>query len=464
MQPTPKAALLPLYLELYDRVSPKNRPAAEAFADTIVAELRGQGLDIARLPVCRLKAEFDAAVRQAEQAGACAIVTLHLAYSPSLECIDALATTALPIVVCDTTPAAGYSAADQAWITHNHGIHGVQDMCNLLLRKRKAFVIEAGHHESPGVLERVAGHVRAAEGARRMRCARVGRIGPAFAGMGDFAVESDVLRRAMGVTTVAAAPENVAGLLPAAGSPEVEREIAADRERFDCTGANAESHRLSVETGLAVRRWIEQERLSAFTVNFLAITKAGRLPVMPFLEASKAMSRGIGYAGEGDVLTAALVGALAQAFGDVSFVEMFCPDWQSDLVFLSHMGEMNLDLAAAKPVLREKGWSYTDALPPAAATAAFRPGAATFVDLAPGPDETFTLIAAQVEMVAGPGEDKLAGSVRGWFRPPLPLGDFLAAYSRAGGTHHAALVYGDVTRQMASVAQFMGWRSVTIAA
>ena len=100
--------------------------------------------------------------------------------------------------------------------------------------------------------------------------------------------------------------------------------------------------------------WMEKEKLAAFTVNFLEIEKDCGLPVMPFLEAGKAMSRGIGYAGEGDILTASLVGALASVYPGTSFTEMFCPDWRDNTVFLSHMGEINVDIAAEKPVLGEK--------------------------------------------------------------------------------------------------------------
>jgi L-arabinose isomerase len=45
--------------------------------------------------------------------------------------------------------------------------------------------------------------------------------------------------------------------------------------------------------------------MTAQTIKFGDIKGDPGLPVMPFLEASKAMARGIGYGGEGDVLTAA---------------------------------------------------------------------------------------------------------------------------------------------------------------
>jgi hypothetical protein len=61
------------------------------------------------------------------------------------------------------------------------------------------------------------------------------------------------------------------------------------------------------------------ECFDSLTVTCLGATAP---PVMPFLEFSKAMERGIGYAGEGDALTAVLVGALAsEKREEVHFVE-----------------------------------------------------------------------------------------------------------------------------------------------
>ena len=89
---------------------------------------------------------------------------------------------------------------------------------------------------------------------------------------------------------------------------------------------------------------IEKEGLSAFTVNFREIRPENGLVVMPFVEASKAMARGVGYAGEGDVLTASITGALMRGFPETAFVEIFCPDWKQDKLLISHMGEYNLAL------------------------------------------------------------------------------------------------------------------------
>lgn len=459
----PKIGLLGLYLELYDHSMPEIRPRVNRFYQTIVDEMEKRGIEVTTAALCRLKPEFASAVKSFEDAQADAIVTLHLAYSPSLESADVLAETSLPILVLDTTPTYRFGPdQDPDEIMYNHGIHGVQDMCNLLIRNKKFFKLDAGHWEKSDVLDRVASRARSAQLAVHMRNARVGRIGGPFKGMGDFAVPADILKQTIGVETVPCDPGVIRSLLPAAEDKEVRAEIAADHEKFVTEGVDSEMHRLTTLVGLAVRRWIEKENLSAFTVNFLAIDQGSGLPTVPFLEASKTMARGLGYAGEGDVLTAALVGALSAVYPETSFTEMFCPDWKNNRIFFSHMGEMNINLTDEPPRLTEKPFPYTDAENPVVAVGRFRGGRAVLINLAPGPNGRYTLIVAPVTMTAVNGSDRMADSIRGWFNPEMAVADFLTEYSRAGGTHHSALVYGNAAREIAGFGEMMGWKTVLL--
>ena len=141
-----KVGFLPLYLELYDISSPENRPHINEINLKIAEKLRDSGMELVCAPVCRVTEEFQSAVDDFEREDVCAVMTLHLAYSPSLQSIDALCRINVPIIVLDTTDAVQFdSMTDPAEIMYNHGIHGVQDMCNLLLRRGKKFFIEAGH-------------------------------------------------------------------------------------------------------------------------------------------------------------------------------------------------------------------------------------------------------------------------------------------------------------------------------
>ena len=465
LQRVPKAGLLPFYLKLYDDLLPECRSGFDGFVGRIAAALETRGLAVQAAPVCRVADEFATAVRQFEADGVDCIVTLHLAYSPSLEAIEAFCATKLPIVILDTTMDADFGRSiSPARIMYNHGVHGVMDFASMLRRRRRAFEIVAGHDADPRTMDRAADQVRAVIAAGALRGSRVVRVGNTFAGMGDFSVAEDVLSAKLGISVQQIGLDVLDAAVTNVTDAAVAKEVADDRKRFACALTD-ESHERSVRVGLGLRHIIEAGGYSGFSVNFQAFDRGGRpANTMPFLEISKAMGRGIGYAGEGDVLTAALVGALARAFGAVTFTEIFCPDWAGDTLFLSHMGEISPAVAGDVPRVIFKPFFGGGSLDPAVLTCAVKPGPAVFVNLTPGPDDTFSLIVAPVEVLAEDAslDPAMRDVVRTWVRPQGKVAPFLEAYSRAGGTHHSALVLGDRADAVAAFGRMSGLEGVRI--
>ncbi len=456
MNTQPQAGLLPFYLKLYDDILPDSRAGFTGFVEQIAASLTARGINVQTAAICRLAGEFETAIEQFEREEVDCIITLHLAYSPSLEAIEAFCGTQLPIVILDTTMDA-YFGQDVSpdRIMYNHGVHGVMDFASMLRRRKRPFEIIAGHAADANMLDAASDLVRAAFAARCLRNTRAVRIGPAFEGMGDFALPEPALAARLGVHVQQVDLDELDGAVQSVSDSAVSQEIAQDRSLFACELAE-EVHARSVRVGLGLRRLLSDGRYDAFSVNFQAFDRADRpANTMPFLEISKAMSRGTGYAGEGDVLTAALVGALARAFGATTFTEVFCPDWTGDSLFLSHMGEINPAVAVADPHqpprIVEKPFPFGDSLNPAVLTCAVQPGPAVFVNLAPGPDDSFTLIVAPVEVLADTRHPEMITVVRAWVRPQGGVVRFLEAYSRAGGTHHSALLLG---KRVEAVAAF----------
>ena len=195
--------LLPLYLELYDNVLPEMRPRLDAFYDTIADLFEQKGIRVFRSQFCRIAREFSETITRFEDQGVDCIVTLHMAYSPSLEAIDALVDTSLPVVVLDTTQAYFFGAQQNPdEINYNHGIHGVMDLCNLLKKRGKPYSIAAGHYEQSDVLNRALKYIKASVAARSLRGMKVGSIGGNFDGMGDFLVKDDEMHRRFGVDVI----------------------------------------------------------------------------------------------------------------------------------------------------------------------------------------------------------------------------------------------------------------------
>jgi len=451
--------LLPLFLNLYvDVCSKEDVERITSFADVICDEYKQRSINVVLSDICCVAEDFESAIQTFEKAGVDAIVTLHLAYSPSLESIAAIAATDLPLVILDTTPDAefGFSQISDK-ILCNHGIHGVQDLCNLLLRYNKPFCIEAGHWEKSDVIDRSISCVKGCKAASMFKQSRVGIVGSPFNGMGDFAIPFDILKKEIGLEVITASSEDIAELMPAVDSREVEAEVASDLQHFDNGKYSKKSLQATEASGLGLRRWIEEEHLSAVTINFGDIKGAPGLSIVPFMEASKAMARGIGYGGEGDVLTAAFCGAVAQVMSATTFAEMFCPDWDGNRIFMSHMGEVNLNLIAGKPVLEQRPYPYSPADEPVIVSGCLKPGAAWFLNIAPGANDSFSLVAAPVDVCDSDNNEKIDSGIRGWIQPQILIQDFLKQYSLHGGTHHGVLCYGLTECFVEAFAKSMNW-------
>ena len=437
-----KIGLLPLYIALYDTAAPQLRPVAEKFATEICKKLTAEKLTVIPSPVCCIKSQFENAIRFFENEKVDAVITLHLAYSPSLESSDVLAKTELPIIVLDTTPNYLFDETiNSEAILNNHGIHGVQDMCNLLRRNKKDFEIFAGHYEKSDVCKKAADCVRAIAAAKSLKSIRVGIVGKTFEGMGDFLVSKDTLCK-LGVITVNCSTDDLLRYGKAVTETEIKEEYNKDKKLCDLKNIDFAVYKKTEKIALSVRKWISAKKLGAFTMNFQSAGEMPGFETIPFSEAGKEMAMGIGYAGEGDILTAALAGSLSAGFENVSFAEMFCPNWQNGSVFLSHMGEANLNILD-NPHMIIKDFPYADGFNPTCIMGHMKAGEVCLVNIAPNKDGSFDIIIADGTMLPllksiGTFDDAISG----WFKPETPLEIFLENYSRAGGTHHSAIVYG----------------------
>ncbi len=441
---SPRVGLLPLYVALYDEVLPELRASVEPLSDQVCEAFVSRKVEVTQATTCCVCEEVEAALKQFDDEQVDMIVTLHLAYSPSLESAEVLAASPQPLLLLDTTLDSAFPRdVDPLRLLYNHGIHGVQDLSSMLRRHKKDYEVVAGHLSDPSVMDRVVDLARAAHAATLLKGMKTLGIGGALKGMGDFRVEPDVLADQLGITVDNIQPCDLEASAAAVTEEEIEHERKLDLERYQCD-IDPEVHRRSLRVGLGLRHYLEQGGYGAFSMNFEQFRDAdGPVNTVPFLECCKAMSRGIGYSGEGDVLTASLSAALGCAYGKTSFVEMFCPDWDGNSIFLSHMGEFNPELSVEKPILYEKDYPFSPAQNPAALGMAPQQGKATHINVSPGPDNTFRLIISIVEVLEDGTHPDLPKWVRAWIRPPLPVAEFLEKFSRLGGTHHSVLVMGD---------------------
>jgi len=454
----PRIGLLPLYLALYDKVVPQFRPGREAFARDLADRLRARGLDVELAPVCCIRKEITCAVGRFAAKEIDLLATVHLAYSPSLEAADALTDPLQPLVLLDTTEATSFDhRATRDDMFANHGIHGVQDLASVLKGRDQDFTVIAGHAADEAFLDEVAATAWAAKAVMALRSCRAVLVGTPFKGMGDFAVDREVLADELGPEVEQVGIGDFASAVARVSDAELDAEARRDAESFDLSAVPPEVHRESNRVGLALRAILQEAGAGAFSMNFQAFDRKAGTPTVPFLEASKAMARGVGYAGEGDVLTASFIAALMAGFGEATFTEMFCPDWQGNSIFMSHMGECNVAMAAAKPRIVEKDYAFGNVANPAVALMTLKPGPATLANISLGGELGFAILAARVEVLDRGLSPNFPDVPHFWIRPRnANIRDFLRLYSEHGGTHHLALLPGDHADGLRRMADMLG--------
>ena len=454
--------LLPLYAGLYDRDNPQAKHGYKGYIEEIISLFGEYGVKARTSSVGIYEDDIKKAVNSFEDTGVSLIVVLFLAYHPSLESSPALSSTKLPVAFLDTTPVFAFGPdTDPAHIVDCHGIHGVQDLCCVLQREGKPYRVFAGHYRESDVIKRCAGYAKAAVITAAFRDSRVGIIGEPFEKMGDFAIGFEQMEESSGIKTIALDKRKARKIMDSLTPAEIAESDKENRSAFTIE-EGLEDHLLDLaaKTGAIIKKWVESESLDAFTFNFLSFKNDTGIPAIPFVAASLLMGRGVGYAGEGDVLTAALTAALMRVYPESTFTEMFCPDWQGNTVFMSHMGEVNYKITAWAKLIKKPVTFVPELnngeMPGIAGL--YKEGNAVLVNLVPLADQKFSLILAPCEIRGIDSANRFIGSVHGWLKPPMELGRFLEEYSSFGGTHHSCLCYDADLETLSDFSGIMGWK------
>jgi len=174
--------------------------------------------------------------------------------------------------------------------------------------------------------------------------------------------------------------------------------------------------------------------------------------------ASRMLADGIGFGGEGDLISAIHSALVNWLHPPASFSEIFTIDFGGNSLLMSHMGEANVAMARRdrkvpliarpKPITRTRQRQL-------ALVTTLQPGPATLCALAVGPESRWRLIAGSMHILDfGP-------------IPSMPVPHFklapvskdvnswLTAYAKAGGPHHNAVCFGDARPRIQAAARLL---------
>ncbi|MHB8899918.1 MAG: L-arabinose isomerase family protein [Thermoguttaceae bacterium] len=458
--PRPRVGLLALTLELYESLAQGLRAGRERWLRDAVLPALSSIADVDFRQAVYRREDIDASVRQFEHDGVDALLVICLTYSPSQLALPALQRTRLPILVWNTQELhAVDDSFDGSKMTENHGVHGTQDLCSVLLRSGVRFEYVTSHLSDADPLGGLENIFLAAAATARLRRLRLGLMGYPFPGMGDLGLDTTHLVATLGCHWQMLAIEQFNQRAADAGRREVAALVDVYRESYELAGDLAPADLEATARGeLALRAMVDQYQLGALSYQFMALGEDERTETLPFVAISRLMAEGVGFGGEGDLIGATGTWLLGQLQPPVTFSEIFTTDFAGNGLFMSHMGECNPAMARTDrkiplvarpaPIARIRGRQL-------ALVVSLEPGPATLSALALGPGGRWRLVASRVEiddfgplgaMAVPHFRVKVVGTdVRQW----------LTAYATAGGPHHNALCFGDATGRLQLLARFL---------
>jgi L-arabinose isomerase len=458
--------LLALTLELYEKLAPELRQDREEWVRQQVLPVLNQRAHVLFERAVFRTEDIGAVIAGFEAAGADALLVLLLSYSPSQVSLPALQRTRLPIVIWNTQE---LLAVDQHYgpleLRNNHGVHGTQDLANVLLRAGVRFHYVTSHLHDPNGVDELNDFFAAAAAARRLRGAKIGMLGYPFPGMGDFAVDATHFEATLGCSQTILTVEDYIKRAATADAGAVAKLMAEYRTSYDVandiTGADLES---TARVELALHGMVADHGLWGLTYQFLAFGDDERTPTVPFVAASRLMAEGIGFGGEGDVIATAATSFLNWLNPPASFSEIFTIDFTGNSVLMSHMGEANVAMARRDrkvplvarptPITRTRDRQL-------ALVTSFEPGPATFAALAQAPQGKWRLIVSPVTIEDfGPLASLCVPHFK--IKPTGDVRKFLTDYANAGGPHHNMVCFGDARRKLRFAAGLTGAEYVEI--
>ena len=351
---------------------------------------------------------------------------------------------------------------DDGVVKLNHGVHGVQDLSNVLGRAGRAFGLLHGHHEQDDFKSRLEQWAMAAKGVSGFVKSNPIQFGGHFEDMLDLQIgEAEFISQADVNFTEISSADFIAER-DKAGAKEIAAMVADYKKEFEIADdVSDELLRKSAAGEIAVRAIMDKYDSKACGINFLELCNDGEIADGLHIAASRLMAEGKGYAAEGDWVTASFVYAMGQCFPVAGFSEMFSVDYKNNRLLLHHWGEGNPLQGRKKARILRSEFNDRGKAEFGIVDFEFKPGPATLINLNCDGHGTGQMITVTGHIA----EDSLVKYTgpRAMFKPNEPdVREILDSYAYNGGSHHLVLVAGYVEDVIEKVAVLSGWNYIAL--
>lgn len=344
----------------------------------------------------------------------------------------------------------------------NHGVHGVQDLSNVLSKRGRRFGLLHGHHcqgDFKGQLEQWA---MAAKGVSGFSRANPVQFGGHFEDMLDLQIGGEEFISEAGVKFTEISLADFIAERDKADARQIAELVGDYKKEFEIAEDVSDVLLKKSAAGeIAVRAIMDKYESNACGINFLELCNNSEIADGLHVAASRLMAEGKGYAAEGDWVTASFVYAMGQCFQLAGFSEMFSVDYKNNQLLLHHWGEGNPLQGREKARILRSEFNDRSKAEFGIVDFEFEPGAVTLINLNCDGHGRGQLISVTGHI----SEESLVKYTgpRAMFIPDEPdVREVLDGYAYNGGSHHLVLVAGEVEDVVDKVAVLAGWNYIAL--
>ncbi len=460
----PRIALLGLMQELYDDFIPGITKHQEDYIREVIKKLE-PAVDIYFPGAARNRKDVENYMKEFNNDDMAGVMVVNLVYGPGVNLVRALQNNRLPLLLANIQPEYNVSPDwDMNDLTYNQGIHGMQDTANTVIRTvGNNFSVITDDWRSEAFAAYVENWAMAAHTANELKKMRIAFFGK-MNGMHDTITDFAAMMRVIGPEIREERMGDVYRMMESLTDQEIRKQIEKDKKVFAIdTDLPEESHIHAVKIMLAFEKILEREGYAGYTANFDVFKGDGRFRQLGLLAASNLMAKGYGYGAEGDVNSTTLVSAFHILGGAANFTEMYAMDFSRNSMLMSHMGEGNWKFARKdKPIRlanRELGIGALENPP----TPVFmvEPGEATIASLIPLKGDHFRVVTMKGNVLDTEEHPRIEMPYF-HFSPESGVRAANTKWLKAGGSHHQAMVAGDMRKRIELLCDILGIEYVEV--
>ncbi len=363
-----------------------------------------------------------------------------------------------------------WSTIDMDFMNLNQSAHGDREYGFIMSRMRLNRKVVVGHWQDQESIAKVSGWIRAAAGWNDWQGAKFARFGD---NMRNVAVtEGDKVEAEIkfGYSVNTYGVGDLVAVINAVKESEINQLVDEYHVQYAVVpslqkgGQQHESLREAARIELGIQQFLEEGNFKGFTTTFEDLHGIKQLPG---IAAQRLMTKGYGFAGEGDWKTAALVRAMkvmgSGLKGGNSFMEDYTYHFNPDnaMVLGAHMLEICESIADAKPSCEIHPLGIGGKADPVRLVFNSGPGPAinaSIVDMG----NRFRLLVNDVMAVAPINSLPNLPVARVLWKPYPDMKVGCAAWILAGGAHHTCYSQNISSEQLEDFAEMAGIEFVLI--